>query len=124
MALPFPDGSFDTALTSCTLCSVPDPIRALRELHRVLRPGGGLFMFEHVGSRHPVLGAVLDVMTAPTRLGGTEMNRDTLANASKAGFIIRRVESVYLDIILAVRAEKAHLGLAPPTLVHGSPAAA
>lgn len=42
MALPFPDGSFDTAITSCMLCSVPDPMRALGELHRVLRPDGRL----------------------------------------------------------------------------------
>ena len=105
--LSFPDASFDTVATSCTMCSVPDPIRAFREFHRVLRPGGRLLMFEHVRSRNPVLGLALDLMTLWTRRGGTEMNRDTLGNAVAAGFHITRVESVYLDIILAVQAVKA-----------------
>jgi ubiquinone/menaquinone biosynthesis C-methylase UbiE len=103
-ALPFEDASFDTAATSCTLCSVPDPVRALRELRRVLRPGGVLLMFEHVRSRNPVLGWTLDLMTLWSRRTGTEMNRDTLANARAAGFRPTRVTSVYLDIILAVEA--------------------
>ena len=104
--LPFAKESFDTVATSCTLCSVPDPVRALRELHRVLRPDGELLMFEHVRSRNSVLGLVLDLMTLWTRLAGTEMNRDTLGNAVAAGFRITRVESVYLDVILAVHAAK------------------
>lgn len=39
LELCFADGVFDTIVTSCTLCSVPRPVQALRELHRVLRPG-------------------------------------------------------------------------------------
>jgi ubiquinone/menaquinone biosynthesis C-methylase UbiE len=104
--LSFPDASFDTVVTSCTMCSVPDPLRVFREFHRVLRPGGNLLMFEHVRSRNPVLALALDLMTLCTRRGGTEMNRDTLGNAAAAGFRIMRVESVYLDIILAVHAAK------------------
>src|SRR5213594_2954312 len=38
--LPFPDDSFDTVATVCTFCSVPKPVRGLRELHRVLKPDG------------------------------------------------------------------------------------
>lgn len=104
--LGFPDASFDTAVTSCTLCSVTDPVRALQELHRVLRPGGRLLMFEHVRSQHPLFGVALDLMTFFTRRGGTEMNRDTLKNALRAGFRITRIESVFLDIILSIRAVK------------------
>lgn len=104
--LCFPDAAFDTVVTSCTLCSVPNPIRALRELHRVLRPGGALLMFEHVRSRNPILGLALDMMTLWTRLVGTEMNRDTVGNTLAAGFRITRIESVYLDIILAIHAVK------------------
>ena len=109
LELCFADGLFDTVVTSCTLCSVPRPVQALRELHRVLRPGGRLLMFEHVRSRQPLLGLALDAMTVLTRRGGTEMNRDTLANAVEAGFVITSVESVFLDIILSVRAIKADL---------------
>lgn len=104
--LKFPSASFDTVVTSCTMCSVPDPLRAFHEFHRVLRPGGRLLMFEHVRSRNPILGLVLDWMTLWTRLSGTEMNRDTLANARAAGFEIARIDTVYLDIILAIQGTK------------------
>jgi len=104
--LKFPNESFDTVVTSCTMCSVPDPVRAFQEFYRVLRPGGRLLMFEHVRSRNLILGLALDWMTVWTRLSGTEMNRDTLKTAVATGFRITQVESVYLDIILAVHAKK------------------
>lgn len=112
--LSFPDDDFDTVVTSCTMCSVPDALRALREIHRVLRPGGQLLMFEHVRSRNRVLGLVLDLMTLWTRWSGTEMNRDTLRNVQLAGFRIMSVQSVYLDIILAIRAVKEEIRADPP----------
>jgi ubiquinone/menaquinone biosynthesis C-methylase UbiE len=46
-SLPFPDGSFDAALSTWTLCTVPDAVAALREVRRVLKPGGTLHFIEH-----------------------------------------------------------------------------
>jgi ubiquinone/menaquinone biosynthesis C-methylase UbiE len=46
-ALPFDAASFDTVVTTYTLCSVDDPVRALTEIRRVLRPGGELIFVEH-----------------------------------------------------------------------------
>ena len=51
--LPFEDGSFDTAVTTLVLCGVEDQGRSLRELRRVLRPGGRLIFIEHVRSEEP-----------------------------------------------------------------------
>ena len=45
--LPLPDASVDSALSTWTLCTVPDPVAALREVARVLRPGGTLHLVEH-----------------------------------------------------------------------------
>jgi len=50
--LAFDGASFDQVFTSCTFCSVPDPVEGLRALRRVLKPGGALFMFEHTGSHY------------------------------------------------------------------------
>jgi ubiquinone/menaquinone biosynthesis C-methylase UbiE len=47
-ALPFPDGSFDTVVSTLVLCTVPDQASALDEVRRVLRPGGRLLFIEHV----------------------------------------------------------------------------
>lgn len=106
MSLCFRDGSFDTIVTSCTMCSVPHPAKVFNDLRRALIPGGRLFMFEHVRSHSPILGAVLDLMTIVTRRGGTEMNRHTLSAAMEAGFRVLAVKPIFLDIILAVEAVK------------------
>lgn len=100
--LEFPDGTFDTVVTVCTFCSVPKPIAGLRELHRVLKPGGQILMFEHVRSAIGAFGIVLDMMTPLTRKLGPEMNRDTVGNVQKAGFRLRRVSNVYLDIVKTI----------------------
>jgi ubiquinone/menaquinone biosynthesis C-methylase UbiE len=104
--LPFRDAVFDTVVTSCTMCSVPDANSTFRELHRVLRPGGSLLMFEHVQSDNCVLAGILRFMNLFEKRTGTDMTRRTLQSAIRANFKIETVSSVYLDIILAVYAVK------------------
>ena len=104
--LEFGDNAFDTVVTVCTFCSVPKPAVGLRELYRVLKPGGQILMFEHVRSRIGPLGVFLDLMTPLSRRLGPDLNRDTVGNVQKAGFRIRREENVYLDIIKAIEGVK------------------
>lgn len=106
LQLQFPDESFDTVATGSTLCSVPDPVQGLKELFRVLKPGGKLLMYEHVRSRNPVTGTMLDLLNAIVRRLGPSMNRDTIGNARKAGFVIDQVVCAYLDVFLAIEAHK------------------
>lgn len=103
-SLPFPTHAFDTIITSFTLCSVPDPVAALAEIRRTLKPRGRLLMFEHVRSRQRLLGWVLDVMNLWTRVGGARMNQQTVRRAIESGFRIVGIESVFLDVIIAVEA--------------------
>ena len=104
--LAFADATFDTIATVCTFCSVPKPIAGLRELHRVLKPDGQLLMFEHVRSGIGPLAILMDLMTPLTARFGPEINRDTVGNVQKAGFRLRRVENVYLDVVKAIEAVK------------------
>jgi ubiquinone/menaquinone biosynthesis C-methylase UbiE len=104
--LAFADDSFDTALTVCTFCSVPHPVQGLKEIHRVLKPGGRLLMFEHVRSKIGPFAFFLDLMTGLTRRFGPDLNRDTVGNVRLAGFRVHREENVYLDIVKIIEAVK------------------
>ncbi len=105
-ALDFAEATFDTVATACTFCSVPKPIPGLRELRRVLKPGGQILMFEHVRSAIGPLGILMDLMTPLVSRLGPELNRDTVGNVQKAGFRLRRVENVYLDVVKTIEAVK------------------
>ena len=106
--MPYPDGHFDQVFTSCTFCSVPEPVRALKALKRVLKPGGGLYMFEHTGSRHVPFKYMMDFMTLITSKIGPEMNRTTVANVKAAGFEVTEVNNLFLDIVKTIKAVKPH----------------
>jgi len=100
--LEFPDSTFDTIATAFTFCSVPKPVTGLRELRRVLKPDGHLIMLEHVRSAIGPLGIFMDIMTPLTSRVGPSLNRDTVGNVQKAGFRLRRVENVYLDVVTSI----------------------
>lgn len=104
--LDFPDNAFDTVLTVCTFCSVPNPAAGLRELYRVLNPEGRLLMLEHVRSGIGPLGILMDLMTPITTRFGPALNRDTVGTVQKAGFYLQRVENVYLDVVKTIEATK------------------
>jgi ubiquinone/menaquinone biosynthesis C-methylase UbiE len=64
--LPFADHSFDTVTGAFVHCTIPDPTTALREIARVLRPGGRYLFLEHVRSPdNPVLATVQDLVARP-----------------------------------------------------------
>jgi ubiquinone/menaquinone biosynthesis C-methylase UbiE len=79
--LPFEDSSFDTAVSTLVLCTVPDPAAALAEVARVLKPGGRLLFLEHVRANDPRLARWQDRFEKPWRFigDGCHCNRDTIA---------------------------------------------
>lgn len=93
-ALPFATGTFDAAVTSLVLCSVPRQDQALVELARVIRPGGELRFYEHVLARNKRLARVQRAVTAaglwPRLGGGCHADRSTGSAIEDAGFEIER----------------------------------
>jgi ubiquinone/menaquinone biosynthesis C-methylase UbiE len=91
--VPCEDASFDTAVATLVLCTVPDPAAALAEAARVLKPGGRLLFVEHVRSRHPGLARWQDRLEKPWRfLGdGCHCNRDTVATIERSPLLLEQV---------------------------------
>lgn len=92
--LPFDDGSFDCALSTWTLCSIPRPVEALREIGRVLRPGGRLVFVEHGASEERGLRRWQRRLNWLQRrvADGCELDRDPVALLVAAGFEVGPVE--------------------------------
>ncbi len=61
-------------------------------------------MFEHTGSRYFPFNAFLNLMTPIARLVGPSLNRRTVENVKRAGFEIREVHNVYLDVVKTIHA--------------------
>lgn len=95
--LPVPDASVDTVVATLVLCTVGDPERALREIARVLRPGGQLLFIEHVRSDWRFLAMWQDILLRPWRgfAGGCVCNRPTLELLRASGFTVDAKAAVW-----------------------------
>jgi len=107
-ALEFPDHSFDTVVTSLTLCTFPNNIKALHEMARVCRPGGKILLLEH-GRSHASLLARLQDWYAPShyRQMGCQWNLEPLDIVRQSGLGISDFQSHFFGIF--------HIIIAYPT---------
>jgi ubiquinone/menaquinone biosynthesis C-methylase UbiE len=104
--LEFKDNTFDTVVTSCVFCSVPNPVQGLKEIKRVCKNGGKIVMLEHVKSHKKMVGPLMDAFNfIPLHIYGANINRETVDNLLKAGFKPQniRVENLWLDIVKLIR---------------------
>ena len=94
-SLPLDDASVDHVLVTWTLCTIPDVDRALREMYRVLRPGGALHFVEHGRSPIERNARQQDRVTPIWRrvMGGCHLNRRIPDLITAAGFTMDRVDS-------------------------------
>jgi ubiquinone/menaquinone biosynthesis C-methylase UbiE len=97
--LPFADGIFDTVVTSWTLCTIPDPLRGLREMYRVLSPDGRLLFVEHGRAPEPGVARWQRGLTPCWRRfsGGCHLDRKIDDLIRSAGFDIVALRTGYIS---------------------------
>jgi ubiquinone/menaquinone biosynthesis C-methylase UbiE len=86
--LPFADETFDCAIATLVFCSVSNPAGGLREIWRILKPGGKLLLLEHVRSQGAIAGRIQDILVPVTTrtAGNCHWNRNTEHTVTAAGF--------------------------------------
>lgn len=101
--LSFPSSSFDTVVSSLSLCTVIDPVKALSEMSRVSVLNGRILLLEHGRSRYRWVCRVLDLL-APHQIGkyGCHPNRNILALVQAADLVVLQIERHFLGGILQV----------------------
>lgn len=107
-ALPFADGCFDHVVSTLVLCTVRDPMRALSEMRRVLRPGGMLHFVEHVRA-DGAAGRLQDFVRPLWKYfgAGCTVNRRTGELLEPSGFRIERLSTMRMEALIPVIAGSA-----------------
>jgi phosphatidylethanolamine/phosphatidyl-N-methylethanolamine N-methyltransferase len=106
-SLCYADNSFDTVIGTFVFCSVPMPMKGLKELYRVVKPGGQVLLLEHVISPKPVISHAMKLLNpVVVWLFGANINRDTVKNVKACGFASVRVDEHSGDILKLIVAKK------------------
>jgi phosphatidylethanolamine/phosphatidyl-N-methylethanolamine N-methyltransferase len=106
-SLSYADNSFDTVVATFVFCSVPMPVKGLKELYRVCKPGGQVLLLEHVISPKPVLAKLMNLLNPiVVRLLGANINRNTVKNVKACSFTTVQVDERCGDIIKLIKAKK------------------
>ncbi len=105
--MEFPENSFDYVVITFVLCTIPDPVKALKEMRRVLKPSGELIALEHVHSIYPLIALFEDLINPFLFfLLGDHTTRHTLKNIEEAGFTVKEAKKMALkDVFRKIRAK-------------------
>ena len=103
--LAFPEVTFDAAVATFVFCSVPVPVKGFKEIGRVVKPGGDIWLLEHVRINRPVVGTLMDLANPlVVRMMGANINRQTVENVKRAGLQILEVEDLKGDLVKLIHA--------------------
>lgn len=105
--MEFPDNSFDYVVITFVLCTIPDPVKALKEMRRVLKSSGELIALEHVHSSYPLIALFEDLINPFLFfLLGDHTTRHTLKNIEEAGFTVKEAKKMaFKDVFRKIRAK-------------------
>ena len=104
--LPFADNQFDTVVSTLVFCSIPEPMTALAEIKRVLRPDGRFLLLEHVRGLNPVTQRLTDWLHPAwfALQHSCHLNRETAVTVQAAGFHIEETSSHGWGVIQMIKA--------------------
>jgi len=104
--LAFPRDTFDAAMATYVFCSVPIPINGLKEIARAVKPGGDVWLLEHVRINKPVVGTLMDwANPLVVHTMGANINRQTVQNVKRAGLYILNVEELKGELVKLIHAQ-------------------
>jgi len=105
--LSFEDDTFDTIVSTFVFCSVPDPIKGLKEIKRVCKPNGKVLLLEHVLSANRFLAFIMNMVNPlVVRTMGPHINRKTVGNVSISGLKVEKVTDLAAGIFKLIEARK------------------
>jgi ubiquinone/menaquinone biosynthesis C-methylase UbiE len=108
--MDFPDNHFEEVVATFAFCSVPDPVLGFKEALRVTKPGGKLYLLEHMLSKHKSFAYAMKKLDSPIHfLSGVHIARKTVENVEKAGWEIDQVDELTSNgIFRMIEATKLH----------------
>ena len=90
--MSFEDDTFDTVVATFVFCSVPDPVKGLKEIGRVCKPGSKVLLLEHVLSANRILAFLMNLVSPIlVRAMGPNINRRTVENVANSGLKVEKV---------------------------------
>lgn len=105
--LDFEDNTFDTVAATMVFCSIPDPVRGIREVERVCKPGGKVVLLENNFSSIPVLAWLVKLANPLVmRILGADFNRNPVDNVAKSDLVVEKVTDLGRGLWKLIEARK------------------
>jgi ubiquinone/menaquinone biosynthesis C-methylase UbiE len=105
--LDFADNTFNTVAATLVFCSIPDPVRGIREVERVCKPGGKVILLENNFSSIPVLASLVKLANPLVkRITGADFNRRPMDNVAKSDLIVEKVTDLGRGLWKLIEARK------------------